>query len=250
MDNVLKLIKTTIDNNIIYPVDIDKLSNTLYEIIQEVEFYPILTKDALLNIINKVTYLNDNNEIKVNNLIDYIQLNPEHTKFGLYRNTVLPLHASIEFTEEQINIWKSKVLELKQLPQYEQRSNEWYKQREECISASDIASAIGESKYGRKNDIILQKCGHPSSFKGNIYTLHGQKYEDIAIALYEKIYNVKVHEFGLIPHGFIKSHSKKRIPFIGASPDGITDEGIMVEIKCPMRRKIKTITLQRQIHYW
>jgi hypothetical protein len=28
------------------------------------------------------------------------------------------------------------------------------------------------------------------------------------------------------------------VPFFGASPDGITDLGVMVEIKCPFRRKI------------
>ena len=238
MDCVLKLIKSTISNCIVYDSDVSDTIENIFQMIEDTELYPLLTKNAFSNIFNKVTYLNENNEVKINNLIDYIQFNPEHTKYGLYCDTVFPLHTSIEFTEEQINVWKQKVSELKELPQHAQRSNEWYKQREQCISASDIASAIGESKYGKKNDIVLQKCGHPSSFKGNIYTEHGQKYEDIALALYEKIYNVKVFEFGLIPHGFIKSHSKKTVSFIGASPDGITEEGVMVEIKCPMRRKI------------
>jgi hypothetical protein len=44
------------------------------------------------------------------------------------------------------------------------------------------------------------------------------------------MFGVAVHEFGLMRHPVHE--------FIGASPDGINDHGIMVEIKCPYRRII------------
>eukprot|EP00798_Chlamydomonas_sp_ICE-L_P023480 gene23480-biopygen11151 len=49
--------------------------------------------------------------------------------------------------------------------------------------------------------------------------------------------NVLVHEFGLLCHA-----SKS---FLGASPDGVTEDGVMLEIKCPWRRKIDgTVPMQ------
>eukprot|EP00798_Chlamydomonas_sp_ICE-L_P029875 gene29875-biopygen11611 len=49
--------------------------------------------------------------------------------------------------------------------------------------------------------------------------------------------NVLVHEFGLLRHA-----SKS---FLGASPDGVTEDGVMLEIKCPWRRKIDgTVPMQ------
>ncbi len=55
-------------------------------------------------------------------------------------------------------------------------------------------------------------------------------FEPIAIQIYSHINKIKIHEFGLIINDDISN--------FGASPDGITDEGIMIEIKCPYSRKI------------
>lgn len=138
-----------------------------------------------------------------------------------------------------------KVKLLQQLPQPEQRSQEWYDMRYNMITASDVGTIIGYNKYQRPRDVILKKCGH-NKFKGNIYTLHGQKYEPVATSIYESRYQTNVIEFGLIQH--------PKISFIGASPDGITDDGIMVEIKCPYTRYIngdvmheKTLSYYAQI---
>ena len=54
--------------------------------------------------------------------------------------------------------------------------------------------------------------------------------EDIASDIYCKRNRVIMNEFGLIRHS--------EIPYIGASPDGISSNGIMLEIKCPYKRKI------------
>lgn len=48
--------------------------------------------------------------------------------------------------------------------------------------------------------------------------------------MYEREYQKKVHEFGLLVHQEYK--------WLGGSPDGITEDGILIEIKCP--KKIST----------
>ena len=63
----------------------------------------------------------------------------------------------------------------------------------------------------------------------------GTKYEDVAKKLYEIKNNTLVHEFSCLPH--------PKYPFIGASPDGISELGRMLEIKCPYSRKITGIPL-------
>ena len=117
---------------------------------------------------------------------------------------------------------------LKSLYQPQQRTPEWYEARETMFTASsDIHNIITARKQDK---LIAKKCGFDSAFCGNKYTRHGNKYEDIAISIYEERYNREVWEFGLLRHPTIK--------MLGASPDGITTCGRMVEIKCPSGRKI------------
>ena len=136
-------------------------------------------------------------------------------------------------------ILKKKVKFLEKLNQPEQRSKQWYDMRYDMLTASDIGSILGYSKYNNRKSVIKKKCGEGSIFKGNKYTLHGQKYEEVAKQIYELRYNKEVDEYGLIQH--------PTIPILGASPDGISKEGIMLEIKCPPRRKITGIVPP---HYW
>ena len=138
-----------------------------------------------------------------------------------------------EFMED---ILKEKVKRVEELEQPEQRSPEWYQMRNQRLTASD--GFIQLVKILIKNiKTILGKCGH-NKFTGNS-TRWGQKYEEVACQVYEKRMNFHVDEYGLIPHGVI--------PFIGASPDGITPEGIMLEIKCPPKREIKE---EPPHYYW
>ena len=102
-----------------------------------------------------------------------------------------------------------------------------------------VQASIGRKSLSEsKEKTILGKCGH-NKFTGNSATRWGQKYEEVACQVYEKRMNYHVDEYGLIPHGVI--------PFIGASPDGITPEGIMLEIKCPPKREIKE---EPPHYYW
>ena len=137
-----------------------------------------------------------------------------------------------------------KVNYIANLPQPEQRTEEWFKMRENMLTASTAAQIIGKNPYPNNTpeDLIKEKV-FGKIFEDNDYVHHGKKYEEIATKIYENIYNVQVEEYGLIPH--------PKYDYIGASPDGIATHktldnnfsdmiGRMLEIKCPYKRKIKT----------
>lgn len=154
------------------------------------------------------------------------------------QTTVLELDDIHVKTQEQL---AAQFDVLVNLPQPEQRTAAWYDMRKTRLTASDLAGAIGESKYDTPYDILLKKCGGEKPFTGNAATQHGVKYEPIATQIYEKRNSVKIKEFGLIAH--------PTVPFLGASPDGIVEisdnldvpKGTMLEIKCPPTRVIDGI---------
>ncbi len=123
---------------------------------------------------------------------------------------------------------REQVKRLQALPQPEQRSPEWYEFRETMLTASDFGYVLDptSSKY---DGVLKKKVGFEVKIEGAAID-HGKKYEDVAIQIYEKRNNTKVLPFGCIRHPMFS--------FLGASPDGITAEGVMVEIKCPFSRVI------------
>ena len=112
----------------------------------------------------------------------------------------------------------------------EQRSQEWLDLRENMITASDAASAIGESRY-ESEDAFVKKKVLRTKWAGNAATEHGTRLEPFVRDLYDQTFSRKSHEIGLVQH--------RDYPWLGASPDGVTEDGILVEIKCPMSRKIE-----------
>jgi putative phage-type endonuclease len=129
---------------------------------------------------------------------------------------------------------KKQLAYLLSLPIIEQKTEIWYKAREGMISASDFAQALGEGKFGSQKQLIQKKCEpvNESAFSlTNPFFRWGNMFEQVAIDIYSLLNNgIKIHSFGLIKH--------PKYDFFGASPDGISDDGIMVEIKCPYKRKI------------
>ena len=124
-----------------------------------------------------------------------------------------------------------RVEELLKIPQFEQRTTEWYQQRENAITASDLPTVLGENSYKTPWNLLIDKCNaNPKPFVGNAATQWGNHYEDIAIEHYSKKYNKKVLAFGLLLH--------RDYSWLGGSPDGITTDGILLEVKCPVKRKI------------
>lgn len=156
--------------------------------------------------------------------------------YDIYNNVSVSVDDNV--TKDYINNrllkivkYQNQLEELKKIPVIEQRSEEWYKARQTLISASDFGQALNRGEYGTQRDFIIKKVtGKSKEIKYKKPLLWGVKYEDVATAIYSKRNKVIVYEFGLIKH--------TELDYIGASPDGISDLGIMLEIKCPYSRKI------------
>lgn len=156
-----------------------------------------------------------------------------------------------------------RVVKLMEKPMPEQRSPAWFEARRQKVTASSAASLLNKTEiecgsyvkeynleetfdyngkctnsYSNFEQFKMDKTIQPE-FKTNIACAWGVKYEQVATDIYMLINNTIVIEFGLLAHD--------TIPWLAASPDGITQEGIMLEIKCPYRRKITGIPL---FVYW
>jgi putative phage-type endonuclease len=127
---------------------------------------------------------------------------------------------------------REKVDALRAIPLVEQKSPEWHEIRRNLITASDFAQALGEGKFGTQKQLYRKKCGfEEDNFNANLAPLvWGNMFEQVAQAIYAQRNDVHVYEFGIIKH--------PTLTYFGASPDGITENGIMIEIKCPFKRKI------------
>ena len=126
-----------------------------------------------------------------------------------------------------------QVLKLISTPQYIQRTPDWYEVRKGLMTASNAAAALGIKPYDSFRGDPKAACIEQivsGSFKGNAATRHGCEHEDAVRDRYCDITGEIALEFGLIRH--------PDIHWLAASPDGITLNGRMIEIKCPMHRDI------------
>lgn len=112
-----------------------------------------------------------------------------------------------------------------------QRTDEWYKKRDNHLTASAMATACGANPYEKRSTLIKRKTGQENGFTGNIATEHGNRYEQEAIEKYEGMSGERVIEFGLLES---MNHGEH---FVAGSPDGITASARLIEVKCPFRRK-------------
>jgi len=120
----------------------------------------------------------------------------------------------------------------------EQRTPEWLALRENMITASDVASAIGENHY-ESPDAFVKKKVLRTTWAGNAATAHGTALEPLVRELYDQKTGRKTREIGIVQH--------RDYPWLGGSPDGITEDGLLIEIKCPLTRKIEPKVPK---HYW
>ena len=186
-----------------------------------------LLNEAVLNIFLQYNNLSDS---LINDASDHIdELILQHIK------VVPPV-----YSKSQLTYLKDKLEYLEQIPQPEQRTQEWYEFRNNRLTASDLYHITSQNK-SKIIDIVKKKCGVEKNYTPGAAILHGVKFEDVAIHIYEERENVIITEFGCLPH--------PNIPFFGASPDGICSfdsknknyTGRMLEIKCPKSRNITGI---------
>ncbi len=148
----------------------------------------------------------------------------------------------VEHRLGKLKDYREQLVRLLEHPVLVQRTPEWYEARNTMITASDFAQALGCGKFGTQKQFYQKKCGYEEiSFDSFSAPLKwGVKYEPVACDAYAHKNGVTMHEFGLLRH--------PDIPWVGASPDGITELGVMVEIKCPFKRKI-TGEIPTQYYY-
>lgn len=130
----------------------------------------------------------------------------------------------------------SHVYKLKQISETlaaPQKSAEWYVMRQNFLTASAIASALGKNPYETRNQLMLKKIlPHTDVFVTNEAIEHGNRHEMTAIMKYESITGRRVFSFDCI------QSLNEDENFLAGSPDGITSCGRLIEVKCPFRRKL------------
>ena len=115
----------------------------------------------------------------------------------------------------------------------EQRSPEWFAIRLGKVTGSRVADVLAKTKTGesssRRNYRIELVCERLTGKKADAYTNHhmerGTLLEPVARSLYEAKTGTFVLEVGFAHHPLIT--------MAGASPDGLTECGNLIEIKCP-----------------
>jgi hypothetical protein len=205
-----------------------------------------------------------------------------------YFTSVVPLRSySSSFIRQSCDVNRSRtrveqnIEYIRSIPQHQQRTPEWYKRRNEMITASaawkvfksdsninqlvyekcsaavaaTTTTTITESLSSDDNDETMPAAAPvpapaPTLAKAQYVNVNsplhwGQKYEEISRMIYESRNNTQVGEFGCIPHS--------DYPFLGASPDGININpssplyGRMLEIKNIFNREIDGVPLEE---YW
>jgi len=137
----------------------------------------------------------------------------------------------IENRKKELKYYKARLTKLKELPLIKQRTIEWLEARKTRLTASDLEDALKQNNIAlakKKAGVVKDTVKYAS-----VPALKwGTMFEDMASRVYsESLNNIAIHEFGLI----VDENHKN----FGASPDGISDLGIMIEIKCPYSRVIK-----------
>lgn len=138
---------------------------------------------------------------------------------------------------------------LQNIPQPEQRSKEWYEQRGNLITSSNIATILDLNPY-KKSSVYLNELIHNSNdFHGNIATIHGTYFEDPSINSYMDAFGYHGTNLGLIRlvdnpvHRKIYDIRNKNIHWLAGSVDKLVwpqevdvptqMDCIAVENKCP-----------------
>jgi putative phage-type endonuclease len=108
-----------------------------------------------------------------------------------------------------------------------QQSPEWFKQRHGRITGSRVGAILGLSPWQKPADIlrtmVREYHGAESEFSGNVATDHGNNNEQRALLAFMRETGLMVEQCGFFPYG----------DRMGASPDGLTSDGGVLELKVP-----------------
>lgn len=120
-----------------------------------------------------------------------------------------------------------------------QRTEEWQELRQDRLTASTFASALGFFGNYRRAEVWAQKLGLRQPFPGNTATDWGIRREAEAIRKYEEYTGISVRYLAFQ----VYKEGDRRKEWIGGSPDGLIDPGVsgipeedgggILEVKCP-----------------
>lgn len=130
----------------------------------------------------------------------------------------------------------------------EQRTQEWYSARKGRVTGSNVAAIIGDDPYRTADDVLRQMVrdyhNAPSEYQDNPAMAWGRANEANAIAMFELDTGMEVEKCGFFPYE----------DWLGASPDGLIDDDMILEFKCPygIRNKPAPVPFMRldQTHYY
>lgn len=139
----------------------------------------------------------------------------------------------------------AKVAYLKSKPQIEQRSEEWYRNFQHVLTASEFSTLFSYNKkradlitskaFPRHEDSLFFRTACPTSEMSAFGW--GIRFEPVVKQIFEYEQKCRIFEPGRIQHPTNTS--------LAASPDGIIEDaedisliGRLIEIKCPFSRKI------------
>ena len=218
--------------------------------ISNANVYKDIYDAVLLELEANFESLFDENDIIVDDVQDLVEqiIDMEMEQMDIPKRslsmTIDTLENMNENTKEMI---AQQIALLRNIPQPQQKTKEWYEFRYNLLSASNIWKALGSQ--AQQNSLIYEKCKPLNTGENFMITSHsmqwGNKYEPLTTMIYEDMYQTKIEEFGCIQHPIHK--------FIGASPDGINVDmnspryGRMLEIKNIVNRDITGIP---KMEYW
>lgn len=165
--------------------------------------------------------------------LDYIIYTSIKNKMKLnYEEDILKIYSKeyVLQRKKDIKLYMKQLNLLKKIPLIKQRTDEWYEIRKTRLTASDLDEAIGKNnlKLAKKKAGVLRENINYATIAPLKW---GVMFEEMASRCYSQLRNdIHIYEFGLI----VDNNQKH----FGASPDGINEMGIMIEIKCPYCRKI------------
>ena len=129
----------------------------------------------------------------------------------------------------QFNEARLLYIKQSQATQFPQGSTEWFECRKVQFGGSEVAAVLGASPYKTPNDLIHQKIKPDLTPKPAC--AFGRLFEHVAKKYMRQIGRYVIHDFSCI--------KSSEYP-VAYSPDGIIetkDQLILLEIKCPSRRK-------------
>lgn len=131
------------------------------------------------------------------------------------------------------------------MQQHDQGTPEWHAQRHGRITGSRVGAILGLSPWQKPSNVLREMVreyhGAESEFQGNPATEHGKQNEQRAMLCFMRETGLSVEKTGFHPYG----------DRMGASPDGLTSDGGVLELKAPysLRNGGDFKPLKDQPHY-